>query len=70
MLMRTQETEDQISNEIEAHYREWRLEGIGEDTVWIAPGSTPHPDLADWCTKWEFNIEEYGIPAPGEGPDV
>lgn len=63
MTVRSEEAEEQLSNELEAHYREWQLAGAGESNgqsiVWISRGSTPHPDLIDWCAKHDFDIQEW-----------
>lgn len=58
-MWRDDEEEVRLSNELEAHYDEWGLRGAGESTVWIPPGSTPHPDLVDWCEQHGFDIKEY-----------
>jgi hypothetical protein len=64
-------------------YDEWDLAGVGaasdDDGIDHAlaafrNGSSPHPELIAWRASLKHPnmvwIEEYGVPRPGEGPDV
>jgi hypothetical protein len=53
--------EEQLSNELEAHWHEWRMTGMGQvvdkSVVWVAADTVPHPDLLAWCEKYDFTLE-------------
>jgi len=64
-------------------YEEWDLAGVGAGydsdgidhaLVAFGNGSRPHPALVAWRSGLKYPemgwIEEYGVPRPGDGPDV
>jgi len=55
-MWRGDDEEEQLSNELEAHWEDWHLAGAGIDQVWIKPGAKPEPELVLWCEQHEFEI--------------